>query len=219
MKKNIEFKNEPISSILHLIGALLSIAALVILIVYASLHGTAWHIIGFSIFGVALILLYTASTLFHFFKTDSKAKEVFLRIDHSLIFVLIAATYTPVCLTVLRGSWGWSIFGVVWAIALAGIVIKSCGFGIKGWFSTVIYIFMGWVMVIAIFPLLKVIPLAGFLWLLFGGIFYTVGALFFGLDVKYPRKKNWGFGFHELFHVFVMLGSFSHFWFIMNYLI
>lgn len=214
-----QFKNEPLSSLLHLIGACLSVIALIILVGYALVYGTVWHVVGFSIFGAALILLYTASTLFHFFRIGSKVKNIFLRIDHSFIYILIAATYTPVCLTVLRGPWGWSILGIVWTMAALGITLKARGIGIFGWFSTVIYVIMGWVIVVAIFPLLKVISLSGFLWLLFGGISYTVGALFFGLDIKYPRKSNWSFGFHELFHVFVMVGSFLHFWFMMNYLI
>jgi len=218
MKKELKLSNEPVSSITHLVASLFSVAALVILIVFATLYGTVWHIVGFSIFGAALILLYTSSTLYHFFNVGSKAKKVYQRIDHSMIFVLIAATYTPICLTVLRGPWGWSIFGVVWTIAAVGIVLKSCGIGLKDGVSAFMYVLMGWVIVVALYPLLKAVPLSGFYWLLAGGLFYTSGVLFFSLETMFPRKRKWSFGMHEIFHIFVILGSFSHFWFVINYL-
>lgn len=219
MKQKTYSFNEPLSSLTHLVGAVFSVAALVILIVYAVIYGTAWHVVSFTIFGAALVLLYTSSTLFHFFSVFSKAKTVFQRIDHSMIYVLIAATYTPLCLTVFRGAWGWSIFGVVWGLAVLGIIFKSCGIGFGSKISAILYILMGWLMVVAIYPLLKVISLAGFFWILAGGIFYTVGVLFFGLEKIFPRKSKWSFGMHEIFHLFVLAGSFSHFWFVINYLL
>ncbi len=211
-----EFLNEPLSSLIHFIGALLSIAALIVLIALAATKGTAWHVVGFSIFGAGLILLYSASALFHFFNISTKAKRVFGRIDHSMIFVLIAATYTPICLTILRGIWGWSILGVVWAIAATGISLKSSGVMMNKWLSTSIFIGMGWIMLIATYPLLKVISFQGFLWLLIGGISYTIGAAFYVLGEKMPRKRM--FDYHEIFHLFVLAGSICHFWFMIHYL-
>lgn len=215
-KEKKELLNEPLSSLTHLIGALLSIIALVILIITAVDKGTVWHVVGFSIFGAGLILLYSASTLFHFFNRFTRTKKVFERIDHSMIFVLIAATYTPVCLTLLRGPWGWTVFGIVWAIAIAGISLKSSGVMMGKRLSTSIYVGMGWIVIIAIYPLLKLISIEAFSWLFAGGISYTVGAVFYHLGEKIPRRRM--FDLHEIFHLLVLAGSFLHFWFILKYL-
>ncbi len=209
--------NEPLSSLTHFIGFLLSIAGLVLLIVFASLHRTNWHIVGFSIFGASLILLYLSSTLYHFFPLDSKAKKIFKKIDHSFIYVLIAGTYTPICLTVLRGSLGWSIFGIIWGLAVFGVVLKSSNIKISEKLSTIIYLFMGWIILIALFPLLNSVTYKGFLFLLSGGIAYSLGTVFFALDKIAPRTR-W-FGMHEIFHIFVLIGSFLHFWFMLKYLV
>jgi len=201
--------NEPTSAITHLIAALLSVAALVLMVVYSTLYSDPWHIVGASIFGASLILLYTSSTVYHFLKQGTRAKEVMRRIDHSLIYVLIAGTYTPLCLGPLRGPWGWSLFGVVWGLAIVGIILKSMN-RLNGWLSALIYVLMGWVVVVEIVPLLKLLSLEVFLWLFGGGMAYTIGVLFFALDKKVKRNK-W-FGMHEVFHLFVILGSFCHFW-------
>jgi len=209
--------NEPLSSLTHFIGFLLSIAGLVLLIVFASLSGTAWHIVAFSIFGTSLILLYLASTLYHFFPKESNAKRIFRKIDYSFIYILIAGTYTPVCLTVLRGGWGWSLFGIVWALAILGVILELINVEVKGWVSTIIYIFMGWIILITLLPLINSISGKGFLILFMGGVSYTAGAIFFALDKIVPRTR-W-FGMHEIFHFFVLVGSFLHFWFILKYLL
>lgn len=211
------FKNEPTSSITHLVGAALSIMGLIVLILLGAFKGTVWHVVGFTIFGVGLVLLYSASTLYHFFNMETKTKEIFKIIDHSMIYVLIAATYTPICLTILRGAFGWTILGIVWTIAIIGIILKSLGFLKSGVFSTIIYLLMGWVIVIAVFPLLKIVHLSGFLWLLAGGIFYTVGAVFYQYDELGSHTKLWGP--HETFHIFVIFGSIMHYIFIIKYLI
>jgi hemolysin III len=195
------------SAISHLLGALLSTAGLVTLIIYAQ-KISPWHVIGFTIFGVSLILLYTASTIYHFLHISSKAKRIFRKIDHSLIFVLIAGTFTPVCLTVLRGPWGWTMFGITWGFAIGGIITKAY-WNMPGWLSTVFYIGMGWLAVVAFAPLKQSLPTAALYWLFAGGLFYTAGAGFFGLDDLYPSHK-W-FNFHDLFHIFVLLGSACHF--------
>lgn len=211
-------RNEPWSAITHLIGAVLSIASLVILVVFASLKGSSWQVVSFSIFGASMILLYTASTLYHFFYRDNKTlKEVFRRIDHSMIFVLIAGTYTPICLVALRGGWGWSMFGVAWGLAITGIVFKSVGLETWKWLSTLIYVLTGWIIVIAVYPLTKVLPLGALLLLFAGGIFYTVGAVLYAIDDRNPHFKT--FGMHEYFHLFVLAGTASHVWMIMQYLL
>jgi len=196
------------SAISHLLGAALSVAGLIVLVVYAARHSLPWHVVGFSIFGASLILLYAASTTYHALRIGSRARRVLQRIDHSLIYVLIAGTYTPICLTALRGPWGWTLFGVTWAFAIAGILIKSLT-RVRGWVSTLFYILMGWLAVVAFVPLKSALSPAGLGWLFLGGFFYTVGAGFFGLDALYPSDR-W-FNLHDLFHLFVLAGSASHF--------
>jgi hemolysin III len=217
IKIGINNRSELINSLTHLIGTVLSVAGLVLLVVFAALKSTAWHIVSFSIFGASMILLYLTSTLYHFFSHDSKAKRVFLRIDHSMIYVLIAGSYTPLCLTILRGPFGWTLLGIIWAIAITGIVIKSTGIKINEYISTAGYIIMGWLLVIAIGPLVKILPGIAIFWLFLGGISYTVGAIFYSLDKKIIISR-W-FGMHEIFHLFVMLGSFSHFWLMFRYVL
>lgn len=144
-------------------------------------------------------------------------KKVFERLDHSMIYVLIAATYTPVCLTALRGMFGYIVFISIWIIAIIGISLKSTGVLKPSFWSTILYIVMGWIIVIVIFPLYKIVSLNGVLWLLAGGIFYTVGAVFYQFDQVGAHTKIWGY--HETFHVFVLLGSISHYIFVIQYLI
>lgn len=172
-----------------MVGGVLSIAALVLLVVFASLNATPWHIVSFSIFGATLILMYTMSSLYHMFREGSTVRKIFRIFDHCCIYLLIAGTYTPVALIPLRkeGSWGWTILGIVWGIAILGIIWKSVYTGKARSISTIIYVAMGWICIIAIYPLLKTVPLAGFLWLLTGGLFYTLGGLIYGL--KKPEIK------------------------------
>lgn len=200
---------DPVSGFTHLAGAILSIAGLVVLVCFAAIRATAWHVVSFSIFGASLILLYTASSLYHLLPVSDKVTAVLRRIDHMMIYVLIAGTYTPVCLVPLRGAWGWSLFGTIWGIALVGIIIKAFWMNAPRWLSTGIYITMGWLVVIAFWPLVKTVPAAGIGWLVAGGLMYTVGAVIYG--TKWPKITSKVFGFHEIFHLFVMAGSFCHF--------
>lgn len=209
-------ENEPISSLTHLIGFGLSVAGLVLLVAFAAVRRSALGIAAFSIFGISLILLYLFSTLYHFIPALSRAKEVFHRLDKSMVYVLIAGTYTAVCLTVLQGWWRWSLIVAVWAFAITGISLTSA-IGIKSWISTPLYIVIGWLGVVAISPLVHSLPPRGLWWLVAGGVFYTLGAVFFCLDAIVPRTK-W-FGMHEVFHILVIAGSFSHFWLLLNYAI
>lgn len=200
--RTYEPKEEFLNVISHGFGMLLSMAALVLLVVYASINLTVWHIVSFAIYGASLVILYTASTVYH----ASKKQHVRLRLnvfDHSSIYVLIAGTYTPFLLVTLRGPWGWSLFGVIWACALAGIILKLFYTGRYDKLSTVAYVIMGWLVLVAVYPLIQNLALGGLLWLLAGGVFYTVGAVIY---LQHRIRFN-----HAIFHIFVLLGSISHF--------
>lgn len=214
---------DPVSGFTHLLGAIASIVGLVFLIIIPALYSNekGWDIVTFTIFGVSLILLYTFSSLYHLLNVGETATRVLRKFDHIMIFVLIAATYTPICLGPLRGAWGWTIFGIVWGLAIIGIILTSVWIKAPRWLTTILYLAMGWLVIIAIYPLIttfnRLNALPSLLWLLAGGIFYTVGAIIYAL--KWPPLKNKYFGFHEIFHIFVMLGSICQYWFIINYLI
>ena len=205
MEKNgslYDSKEETLNVITHGIGFLLSIVALVILIVYAAKYGTARHITSFAIFGGSLIVLYAASTLYHYAKNPELRLKLNI-LDHSAIYVLIAGTYTPFTLVTLNGSIGWVIFGISWGLALAGIILKLFFTGKYDLISTIMYVFMGWVIVFAIKPLIHHLPLEGLLWLFAGGISYTIGAILYSIN---KIKFN-----HAIFHMLVLIGSFCHF--------
>lgn len=216
MKKILfESENEPLSALTHALGFLLAIAALVVLVVFAAQRGTAWHVVGFSIFGASMLLLYGASAAYHFVPVTHRAKKVLQRIDHAMIYVLIAGSYTPICFITLRGAWGWSLFGVVWGLAALGITWKAIGKWQHKIVSTVLYVAMGWLAMVAFVPLLRATGWNGLFWLLLSGACYTVGAVIFGFGhVKFHPK--W-FGMHEVWHLLVMAGSFFHFWFLLRY--
>src|SRR3989338_2442727 len=181
--------NEPVSSATHLVATLLSIAGLSLLVTLAALRGTATDVVGFSIFGATLVLLYLFSTLYHFLSKNHPAKNLFQIFDHIAIYILIAGTYTPLVLIVLPTAWGWSMFGAIWGLALCGVLIKVLRFNIPLWVPSVLYLLMGWLIVIALVPLKEALSFGGILWLLAGGIFYTVGTIFFALDNSLKLKK------------------------------
>ena len=201
---------EKINILTHGLGLLLSIAALVLLIIHANAHGTARHIVSFTIFGASMILLYSASTLYHYSqKPDIRRKLNIL--DHASIYVLIAGTYTPFTLITLKGWLGWTIFGITWGIAIIGVFFKLFYTGRFDKISTIAYVAMGWIIIFAVKPLIENLPLNGLYWLLAGGIFYTIGAVLYSVK---KIKFN-----HAIFHVFVLLGSFSHFMAIYFYVL
>lgn len=203
-------KGEEIANaVTHGIGALLAIAALILLIVFSSLYGDSWYIVSYTIFGVSLVILYSASTLYHSLP-GRKVKDIFQIFDHSSIYILIAGTYTPFTLTVLRGPKGWIIFGLIWGLAVIGIVMKA--FWVKKYvgFSTAVYIFMGWLIVFDLKPILIAMPHTGIVLLVLGGILYTLGAVLFMFD-NIPYN-------HAVWHIFVLAGSTCHF-FSMLYLL
>ena len=200
--RTYDIKEEFWNVLTHGMGLLLSIAATVLLIVFSSLNLSVWHIVSFSIYGASLIILYLASTTYHM----SKRPKLRLRLnvfDHSSIYLLIAGTYTPFLLVTIRGPWGWSLFGVVWGMAIIGIILKLFYTGRFDKISTLAYVVMGWLALIAVYPLVMNLATPGLIWLLMGGIFYSIGALFY---LRNSMKCN-----HVIFHVFVLLGSISHF--------
>ena len=210
-----------VSGLTHCIGAALSLVGLVLLIVFSAIYGNAYHVVSFTIFGVGLFLLYLFSTLYHWLNISEKGITVFRKFDHIMIYILIAASYTPICLVPLRGPWGWTIFGIIWGLAVLGTILTAVWIKAPRFITTTIYLIMGWAVVIAAYPLIQVFKEANnfgsLVWLLAGGIFYTIGGIIYGLKV--PKTKWKGFGFHEIFHIFVMLGSACHYWFILRYVL
>jgi hemolysin III len=206
---------DPASCYSHLLGVALSITGLVMLLVES--QGDPWRVVGFSIYGASLILLYSASTIYHWQALPPRGEDILKRLDHVAIFVLIAGTYTPVCLVTLRGGWGWSVLGVVWGLALLGLVLKLFFQHLPRWPSTVLYVGMGWMAVVAVVPLVQSLPVSGLMWLVAGGVLYTLGAVIYA--VKWPDPAPRVFGFHEVFHVFVLAGSITHFVFMMRYVL
>ncbi|MBU3196070.1 PAQR family membrane homeostasis protein TrhA [Clostridium algidicarnis] len=209
---------DPISGFTHLFGAIASLVALIAMIIkYARIgYSSKLVLVSSIIFGVSLIFLYTASSVYHLVIASDGVTKVLRKLDHSMIFVLIAGTYTPICLIALQGYWRWGVFISIWSLAILGVLLKIFWFNSPRMLSTAFYIFMGWILVAALRPLSKVLPTAAFVWLFVGGVFYTVGGIIYALKAPNISKK---FGFHELFHIFVLLGSFSHFILVYNYII
>lgn len=200
----------PWSAVTHGAGALLAVLGTVLLVVRtASLNGSAWQYATFSVYGATMILLYTASTLYHCINTSVKGRIALRRLDHASIYLLIAGTYTPICLVPLRGPWGWALFGVIWGLALLGLTMTMLWINAPRSITAGIYIFMGWLAIIAIYPLAQVLASKGLFWLLAGGVMYTIGGVLYAL--KWPGRSNPRFGCHEIFHVFIVLGSVCHF--------
>ncbi len=206
---------DPMSGLTHFIGILLAAVGLIVLLTRAREPYTAWHAVGFAVFGGAMVLLYTCSTLYHWLPVTGHRRELWRKLDHMMIFIFIAASYTPICLVTLRGAWGWSILGTVWGIALAGLVMKLFWLDAPRRVYTAIYVLMGWVIVVGIWPLSQALALPGLLWMAVGGFFYTAGAVIYATRKPDPWPRF--FGFHEVFHVFVMLGSLAHFWMTYRY--
>ena len=197
------------NGITHGIGAALAIAGLVILVVFGALYGDAWRVVSFSIYGATLVILYLISTLYHSF-TNPRVKKVFQVLDHCSIYLLIAGTYTPITLTVMRGAWGWTLFGLIWGLAITGIVLKVAFIGRFKAFSVALYIAMGWLVVIAVKPLLAVADRGMMVWLVIGGLSYTLGVIFYAAK-RMPYH-------HAIWHLFVIGGSITQYFGILFHL-
>ncbi|MFO1420781.1 MAG: hemolysin III family protein [Candidatus Competibacteraceae bacterium] len=202
------YQGERFNSISHLVGAVAALVGVVIVVVEAAQQGDPWKIVSFSVYGATLFSLYTISTLYHSLR--GRAKRIFRKLDHLSIYFLIAGTYTPFTLVTLRGAWGWTIFGIIWGLALVGIGLEALPQKGNRVLSVVVYVLMGWLVLVALEPLLQALPPAGFVWLLLGGIFYTGGLAFYMFDEKVRH-------FHGVWHLFVLAGSISHYVTILFY--
>jgi len=196
------YKGERFNSFSHLAGALPAIAGLVVLVVLAAQQGDLLKIVSFSVYGATLVALFTFSTLYHSIR--GRAKRVFQKLDHVAIYLLIAGTYTPFTLVTLKGGWGWSLFGVVWGLAAIGIVLDILHTKGSRALQLIIYLVMGWSVVVAWPRLVETLPEAGIAWLVAGGLFYTVGTIFYGIDERMRHA-------HGIWHLFVLAGSVCHY--------
>lgn len=208
---------EPGSAITHFIAMMMAVFATVPLLVKAGIQSGWENFLAMAIFMGSMILLYGASATYHSVDLSGRSLRVFRKLDHMMIFVLIAGSYTPVCLIVLGGKLGYTLLALVWGIAAVGMLVKACWITCPKWFSSVIYIAMGWVCVLVFGPLLKTLSAPAFLWLLAGGIIYTVGGVIYALKLPIFNAKHKFFGSHEIFHLFVMGGSICHFIFMYLY--
>jgi len=204
------FREELFNSITHGAGVILSIAALVLLIVFSSIYGNASHVVSCTIFGVTLILLYSASTLYHSIQKP-QVKSVCKILDHSCIYLLIAGTYTPFLLVTLRGALGWTMFAVIWFLAIAGVLFKVFFVNRFKMLSTIAYLLMGWIIIFAIKPLIDSLPSGGVVWLIAGGLAYSLGVIFYAWK-KLPFN-------HAIWHLFVLAGSMCHFFAVIFYVL
>ena len=196
------YHGERLNSITHLVGAALALAGLVVLVVFAAMKGDPWKIVSFSIYGTTLFLLYTLSTLYHSLR--GRAKQIFQKLDHVAIYLLIAGSYTPLTLVTLRGVWGWTLFGIIWGLAIVGIVVDSLHRKGSRSIQMVIYLLMGWLILAAMYPLTRALANGGLGLLVLGGVFYTSGIIFYAIDERMKHA-------HGIWHLFVLAGSISHY--------
>jgi len=204
------YHGEKFNAWTHLVGAALALAGAVWLLMLALPSGDPWKVFSVAVYGVTLVILYSASTLYH--SVRGRAKRILQKLDHLSIYLLIAGSYTPFCLVTLRGPWGWSLFAIVWALAVGGMLQEIKPRSEARVMSLVIYAVMGWIVLVAIKPLIAGLGMAGFIWLAAGGVLYTVGIIFYAFD---ERFRHW----HGIWHLFVMAGSAFHYWAVLGYVI
>lgn len=198
---------EPVNSLTHWVGAILALAGLIVLLIVG--WSTPAKIISLTIYGISLITMFSASATYHMVRVKDKALEVFRKIDHSAIFLLIAGTYTPFCVNAFTGFWKWGMLSIVWSLALIGIVVKIFYIGAPRWVNAGIYVLMGWLSVTAAGQMLTALPAWVFTWMIIGGVIYTLGAIVYA--TKIFNFKPGVFGFHEVWHIFVLLAAAAHF--------
>ena len=204
------YHGERFNSISHLVGAALALVGMVLLVGFAAAQGDPWKIVSFSIYGVSLFLLYSLSTLYHSLR--GRAKEIFRKLDHVAIYLLIAGTYTPFTLVTLRGAWGWTLFAIIWGLAILGIIVDSRHKDGSRVIQMVIYLLMGWLILIAMKPLVQVLPTGALVLLVLGGVFYTSGIIFYAMDKRMKHA-------HGIWHLFVLAGSISHYLAVLFYIL
>lgn len=215
-KKNKRKLREPVNGLTHLLGGLLACVGLVVLLVPAARGGRWDQVVAFAVFGFSLISLYTASALYHLLPLSAAGVARLRRVDHMAIFVLIAGTYTPFCVLALEGAWRVGLLAAIWGLALCGVVLKLRWMEAPRWLSVALYLGMGWVAIVAAPALFRSLPAGGTAWVLAGGLIYSAGAVVYGF--KRPNLARGVFGFHELWHLFVIAGSACHFWAVLYYL-
>jgi len=204
------YQGEKFNAVSHLVGTVMALAGAIVLVVLAAIGGDPWKVVSVAIYGVTLLAMYSSSTLYH--SVRGRAKDFLRKMDHQSIYLLIAGSYTPFCLVTLRGPWGWSLFGVVWGLAVIGSLQEFRQKSDARILSVVIYLLMGWVALVALVPLLQVLGVAGFAWLAAGGLFYTVGIVFYALDTRLAHA-------HGVWHLFVLAGSAAHYIAILKFVI
>jgi hemolysin III len=204
------YYGERFNAVSHLIATVLALLGAAVLVGLAALRGDVWKVASLAIYGAALVLAYSVSTLYHSLR--GRAKRIFRKLDHQVIYLLIAGSYTPFCLITLRGVWGWSLFGVVWALAVLGMLQEFRRNNKARVLSVVLYVVMGWVALVAVAPLLEALGPVGFAWVAAGGVFYTVGVVFYAFDEKFPCC-------HGIWHLFAVAGSATHYFAIRLYVL
>lgn len=204
------YYGERLNALTHLVGAVLALVGSIVLIVLATRGGDIWKIVSVVVYGVTLLLLYSLSTLYHSMR--GRAKEILRELDHHSIYLLIAGSYTPFCLVTLRGPWGWSLFGTVWGLAVIGSLEELRPKRGARILSVVLYAVMGWMVIVALSPLIKALGPVGFSWLISGGLFYTIGIIFYALDTRLTHS-------HGIWHLFVLAGSAAHYIAILRYVL
>ena len=204
------YQGEKFNAVSHLVGTVMALAGAIVLVVLAAIGGDPWKVVSVAIYGVTLLAMYSSSTLYH--SVRGRAKDFLRKMDHQSIYLLIAGSYTPFCLVTLRGPWGWSLFGVVWGLAVIGSLQEFRQKNDARILSVVIYLLMGWVALVALVPLVHALGRAGFAWVAAGGLFYTVGIAFYALDTRLPHA-------HGVWHLFVLAGSAAHYVAILKYVI
>lgn len=209
---------DPGSAITHFIGCLMAVLAGVPLIIKAAGTAEPVHIAALTVFILSMIALYAASTIYHSLDVNEKVNKRLKKMDHMMIFILIAGTYTPVCLIAIRGTLGYGMLALVWGIAILGIIFKAFWVTCPKWVSSVLYIGMGWICLLAFTKIYNALPRAAFYWLLAGGIIYTVGGVIYALKLPIFNGRHKNFGSHEIFHLFCIGGSFCHYMLMYNYL-
>lgn len=217
LNKFRHFAKDPISAYTHFIGVLLSVIGTVYMLFKAEALGDMSYIIGAAIFGTSMLLLYSASTIYHCVKKNGRIQGILRRVDHTMIYVLIAGTYTPLCLCVLKGKLGLALLISIWSLALIGIIIKILWLEAPRWLYTGFYVALGWIGMLFIWPIFKAIPLGGFLALVLGGLLYTAGSIIYAKKIELFSFKS--FGYHEIFHLFILGGTFSHFIMVNNFIL
>ena len=216
VRKTKKRLREPVNGLTHLAGGLLASAGLAVLLATAASAGRTDQLVAFGIFGFSLISLYTASALYHLLPLSPRGIARMRRVDHVAIFLLIAGTYTPFCLLALDGGWRVGLLGLVWGLALCGVLLKVLWMDAPRWLSVALYLGMGWVAVVAAPALFRAVPAGGMAWVLAGGLIYSAGALVYGL--RRPNPLPGVFGFHEVWHLCVVAGSACHFWAVLRYI-